>query len=108
MAKYIPLDDERTLSVKQFCEVEGLTIDDYLSIRDCALAPTEFCLATEGVAREAVCRITPEERRKWHERLRTKEYVRSLSHPGAIHIIRRYDDPGTKPDFWLMTQPVAE
>ena len=75
----IPLDDERALSVEQFCEAEGLTKDAYRELQRIGLAPTEiwstwYFYDSKLDNFDAVVRITPEERRRWHRQIRNDEF----------------------------------
>ena len=65
----IPLDDERTLSVEQFCEVEGLTSEEFNRLSDLGAAPTLLLINLGDFLPGAVLRIAPRARTEWHERL---------------------------------------
>ena len=67
----VPLDDERTLSIEQFCEVEGLTRQQYLTMRYNGYGPHELCIRDELQPDDpnVLIRITPSARRAWHRRL---------------------------------------
>jgi hypothetical protein len=62
-------DNERTLSIKQFCELEGLTEKEFLALVQIPeRAPTMLTvLCGDGIK---VQRIVPEARDEWHARLR--------------------------------------
>jgi hypothetical protein len=61
-------DDERTLSVEQFCELEGLTEVEFWSLARSDGAPVILHIRCADERR--IKRITPEAREKWHQRWR--------------------------------------
>lgn len=58
--------NERSLTISQFCKLEGISRTSYHKLQRTGLGPTE--LRAPGMT---FVRVTPEARREWHERMAT-------------------------------------
>ena len=101
MQHNIGLDDERTLSVQQFCELEGLTLTQFETLRKKGWAPEMLCLD------DGIDRITSAARRAWHRRIAAMDLM--LSNPAIAPTVdgRRYIDGPPETEDHLEGNPVG-
>lgn len=89
----VPLDDERTLSIEQFCLAEDMSRQQYDLMRSKGCGPIEVAVPGAGGS----IRITPDERRKWHEKICGWEWIAGEDDPntGDEHVVQRSVDPSS-------------
>jgi hypothetical protein len=60
----IETNDDRTMTVREFCDVESISLASYFAMRRRGYGPAEI-----RVPGTRIIRITQQARREWHERL---------------------------------------
>jgi alkylated DNA nucleotide flippase Atl1 len=61
-------DEQRSLTIAQFCALENISVYTYYKIRKMGYGPRELRVPGTEIAR-----ITPESRRKWHALMESRE-----------------------------------